>query len=59
MTREQWLHKYNTDPDFRLKRLETLRRRNYKKQGGFPHPRAYQTYIDQTRLDLDRNGEDE
>lgn len=53
MTREQWLHKYKTDPEFRLKRLMALRSRNYRKQGGFPSRNAYDVEVEQARKEIE------
>lgn len=47
--RKAWLEKYKSDPEFRLKRLLLLSRRNYRKSGGYQSRNAYEVEIAEAR----------
>lgn len=52
MTREQFLAKYRSDPEFRLKRLYALRWKRAR-QGLFPRDKPYEVDIAQARKEIE------
>lgn len=50
--REEWLRRYRTDPEFRLKRLLMLKRKNYRNQGGIQSRNAYDSDISSAKDEI-------